>query len=160
MSRLVAINLTDNEGDIIDHFDGTPEEFGKKYNAFFFDKFPFFKVGKGFDCDGDFKFYWYCSADARRKNSYDDYIYVGCQTILVLLFDDGTCITKRTPDADTNFDVYGEFEDNEDEEEGYNFQPNGCYEELVQFFKDLAENNGEFETVSNVVFEEEDDFVV
>lgn len=157
MSRLVAINPTDDEDQIIDHFDGTPEEFAEKYNAFCCDEFPFFRVGDRFDCDGDVKFYWYCSADAKRKHSYDDYVYLGCQTILVLMFDDGTCITKRTPDIENEFHDYGEFED-EDVCEGY--QPHGCYEELIRFFKELADNNGELETGNNVILDEDEDFVV
>ena len=50
-----------------------------------------------------------------------------------------------------------EFEDEENREE---FQPHECYEELIRFFKELAENNGEFETGNNVIFEEDEDFVV
>ena len=148
---------TNDDNEIIDHFDGTPEEFAEKYDGFTFDDCPFFKVGDRFDCDGDIKFYWYRSAEAKLKHSYDDYAYIGCQSIIVLMFDDGTCITKRTPDEENEFHEYGEFEDEENRED---FHPHECYEELIRFFKELAENNGEFETGNNVIFEEDEDFVV
>ena len=48
----------------------------------------------------------------------------------------------------------------EDEEECEDYHPSGCYEELVRFFKELADNNGVLETGSTVIFEEDDDFVV
>ena len=73
------------------------------------------------------------------------------------MFDDGTCIVKRTPDSDEEFHEHGEFEN---EEECEDFHPSGCYEELVHFFKELADNNGELETGSTVIIEEDDDFVV
>lgn len=148
---------TNDDNEIIDHFDGTPEEFAEKYGGFTFDDCPFFKVGDRFDCDGDIKFYWYRSAEAKLKHSYDDYAYIGCQSIIVLMFDDGTCINKRTPDEENEFHEYGEFEDEEYRED---FHPHECYEELIRFFKELAENNGEFETGNNVIFEEDEDFVV
>lgn len=157
MSRLVAIVTTCDEDDIIDHFDGTPEEFAEKYSGFAFDDCPFFKLNDRFDCDGDVKFYWYRTEANKRNHTYDDYLYLGCQSIVVLMFDDGTCITKRTPDIDDEFHIYGEFED---EEECEDYHPNGCYEELVRFFKELADNNGMLETGSTVIFEEDDDFVV
>lgn len=157
MSRLVAINPTSDEDNIIDHFDGTPEEFAEKYSGFAFDDCSFFKVSDRFDCDGDCKFYWYRTEGQKRNHSYDDYAYLGCQPIFVLMFDDGTCITKRTPDIENEFHDYGEFED-EEEYEGY--QPHGCYEELIRFFKELADNNGELETGNNVILDEDEDFVV
>lgn len=157
MSRLVAINPTDDEDEIIDHFDGTPEEFAEKYHALDFNQFPFFKVGDRFDDEGDCKFYWYRSEENKRHHTFEDYIYLGCQSILVLMFDDGTCITKRTPDEENEFHEYGGFEDEENQED---YHPHGCYEELISFFKVLAENNGELESGNNVIFEEDEDFVV
>lgn len=157
MSRLVAINTTNDEDNIIDHFDGTPEEFAEKYSGFTFDDCSFFKVSGRFDSDGDCKFYWYRTEEDKRNHTYDDYAYLGCQSILVLMFDDGTCITKRTTDVDEDFHSYGKFDD-EENWEGYH--PYGCYEELIRFFKELAENNGEIETSNNVILDEDEDFVV
>ncbi len=157
MSKLVAMVTTGDEDDIIDHFNGTPEEFAEKYNGFCFDDCPFFKLNDNFDCDGDVEFYWYSSEKNKRDHYYDDYLYIGCQPIIVLMFDDGTCITKRTPDIETEFHHYGKFEDEANWED---YHPNGCYKEIVQFFKELADNDGELETGSNIVFEEDDDFVV
>lgn len=159
MSRLVAINTTCDEDHVIDHFDGSPEEFAEKYSGFAFDDCPFFKVGDRFDCDGDIKFYWYRSAEAKRKHAYDDYAYLGCQSIIVLMFDDGTCITKRTPDIDEEFHTFGDFEDR-DNWDDYNPTPNGCYDELVRFFRELADNDGVLETGNNVILDEDEDFVV
>lgn len=73
------------------------------------------------------------------------------------MFDDGTCIIKRTPDEENEFHDYGEFED-EDECEDY--RPNGCYEELIRFFRELADNDGVLETGNNVILDEDEDFVV
>lgn len=157
MSKLVAIATTRDEDDIIDHFDGTPEEFAEKYSGFAFDDRPFFKLNDRFDCDGDVKLYWYLTEANKRNHTYDDYLYLGCQSIVVLMFDAGTCITKRTPDIDDEFHIYGEFED---EEECEDYHPNGCYEELVRFFKELADNNGVLETGNNVILDEGEDLVV
>ena len=63
------------------------------------------------------------------------------------------CIISRRVTASQ----LGEFEDEENYED---FHPHECYEELICFFKELAENNGEFETGNNVIFEEDEDFVV
>ena len=157
MSRLVAINPTSEEDEIIDHFDGTPEEFAEKYNGFAFEDCRFFKVSDRFDSDGDCKFYWYHTEEHKRNHTYDDYLYLGCQPIFVLMFDDGTCITKRTTNEVDEFHDYGEFEDEENFED---FHPNGCYLELIRFFKELADNNGELETGNNVILDEDEDFVV
>lgn len=157
MSKLVAIVTTSEEDDIIDHFDGTPEEFAEKYSGFAFDDCQFFKLNDRFDSDGDVKFYWYRTEANKQNHTYDDYLYLGCQSIVVLMFDDGTCITKRTTDEENEFHDYGEFEDEDNWED---YHPHGCYEELIQFFKDLAENNGELETGNNVILDEDEDFVV
>lgn len=157
MSKLVAMVTTNDVNEIIDHFDGTLEEFAEKYGGFAFDGCPFFSVGDRFDCDGDIKFFWYTTEENKRKHAYDDYAYIGCQSIIVLLFDDGTCITKRTPDEEDEFHDYGDFEDEENLED---YCPRGCYEELIRFFKELAENNGELETGNNIIFDEDEDFVV
>ena len=44
MSKLVAMVTTGDEDDIIDHFDGTPEEFAEKYSGFAFDDCQFFSA--------------------------------------------------------------------------------------------------------------------
>lgn len=157
MSRLVAIFPTNEEDDVIEYFDGTPKQFAAKHNGFSFDDCHFFKIGDHFDYDGDVMFYWYRTEADKRNNRYVDYFYIGCQSIIVLMFDDGTCIVKRTSDIDLEFHSYGVFED-EDRREDYH--PSGCYEELVCFFKELADNDGMLETSSTVIIEEDDVFVV
>lgn len=83
MSKLVAIVAISDEDDIIDHFDGTPEEFVEKYGGFAFDDCHFFKLNDRFDCDGDVRFYWYRTEERKRNHSYEDYLYIGCQSIVV-----------------------------------------------------------------------------